>query len=536
MNRISLTALALTCAPVALAHAATVTGTVTGPDGSPFRGAFVQAENAQNNMLVSALSDRQGKYRIPELPSGEYRLQIRAPGFAGDAASGVKLDASTDLTKSFRLRTDMVHWNDISQYQGTKLFPSALGSNVLHGKDVLVGRCFACHGFQTRMASYTRDLDGWRDRVNFMRGAMHFFLDGAQPFAVADADAVTNYINLLFGEHSVLPPSPSGMPGYKNIARNFPDAAMQIVYVEYQIPKANRMPWSAVEDKKGMFWIPYYGAANRIGRLDPNTGKVDEFRVPNDTTAAIHSAVPAPDGSVWLTEQGANKLGRWDPATQKITEYQDAYLPGKEGVTAGGDKHTLRVDARGRVWATGRPMTVFDPKTGKFTRFAEIPSAYGLALDKDGNCWFAEYIQDGQIGKIDAKTLKVTKWKIPAADARPRRIQVGADGNIWFAEFKAGQIGRFDPKTQTFREFPLPGPEATPYALGVDASGAVWYSSEHMDVIGRLDPRNGQVTEFPVPQSENTMREFFTDSKGRMWFGTPANNKVGYFYLAPAGK
>ena len=28
------------------------------------------------------------------------------------------------------------------------------------------------------------------------------------------------------------------------------------------------------------------------------------------------------------------------------------------------------------------------------------------------------------------------------------------------------------------------------------------------------------------------MREFFTDDKGRMWFGSPANNKVGYFYIA----
>jgi hypothetical protein len=28
------------------------------------------------------------------------------------------------------------------------------------------------------------------------------------------------------------------------------------------------------------------------------------------------------------------------------------------------------------------------------------------------------------------------------------------------------------------------------------------------------------------------MREFYLDDQGRMWFGTPANNKVGYFYLA----
>ena len=536
MRKLGLTLIAASCAPIALAHAATVTGTITGPDGQAFRGAFVQAENAESKILISVLSDNQGRYRLPELAAGEYRIQLRAPGYAADPKESVKLGASDNASYPFRLRKTAVHWNEISQYQGTKLFPAALGNNVLKGKDVLVGRCFACHAFQTRMASFTRDTDGWRDRVNFMRGAMHFFLDGAQPFPDRDADAVTSYIDLLFGEHSVLPPSPENMPGYKTLVRRYPDEAMQIVYVEYRIPKANRMPWSAVEDNKGMFWIPYYGAANRIGRLNPKTGAVDEYRVPNETTAAIHSAVPATDGSVWLTEQGANKLGRWDPLTQKITEYQDAYLPGREGVTAGGDKHTLRVDAQGRVWATGRPMTVFDPKTGKYTRFSEIPTAYGLALDKDGNCWFAEYAQDGQIGKINGKTLKVTKWKPPTPDARPRRIQIGADGTVWFAEFKSGAIGRFDPKTQSFKEFPLPGPEATPYALGVDPAGAVWYSSEHMDVVGRLDPNTGKVTEFPFPQSENTMREFFSDSQGRLWFGSPANNMVGYFYLAQAGK
>ena len=77
----------------------------------------------------------------------------------------------------------------------------------------------------------------------------------------------------------------------------------------------------------------------------------------------------------------------------------------------------------------------------------------------------------------------------------------------------------------------MPGAEPTPYAFEVDAKGDVWYSSEHQDVLGRLDPRSGKVVEFPLPYAENTMREFFKDSKGHMWYGTPANNKVGYFYL-----
>ena len=237
---------------------------------------------------------------------------------------------------------------------------------------------------------------------------------------------------------------------------------------------------------------------------------------------------------MWLTEQGSNKIGHWNPATRTITEYQDAYIPGKEGTVAGGSKHTLRIDAQGRIWATGGPLTVFDPKTEKFTQIKEIPSAYGLALDKDGNCWFAEFVpnvENRQSGWQDSEGHEVAAAH--AGRASSRRIQIDKDGTIWFnVEFQAGKVGHFDPKTEMFKEYALPGPEATPYALEIARNGTVWYSSEHLDVIGNLDPKNGHVTEYPFPQAENTMREFYLDAQGRMWFGTPANNKVGYFYLA----
>ena len=56
------------------ADAATITGTVTGPDGKPFRGAFVQARNLKTKITVSVLSDNTGKYRVENLSPGEYRL------------------------------------------------------------------------------------------------------------------------------------------------------------------------------------------------------------------------------------------------------------------------------------------------------------------------------------------------------------------------------------------------------------------------------------------------------------------------------
>ena len=46
----------------ASAYAATVTGTVKGPDGAPFRGAFVQARNAGTRVLVSVLTDKEGHH------------------------------------------------------------------------------------------------------------------------------------------------------------------------------------------------------------------------------------------------------------------------------------------------------------------------------------------------------------------------------------------------------------------------------------------------------------------------------------------
>ena len=53
------------------ADAATITGTVKGPDGAPFRAAFVQARHAGLKMTVSVLSDNQGKYIVENLPAGD---------------------------------------------------------------------------------------------------------------------------------------------------------------------------------------------------------------------------------------------------------------------------------------------------------------------------------------------------------------------------------------------------------------------------------------------------------------------------------
>jgi virginiamycin B lyase len=358
------------------------------------------------------------------------------------------------------------------------------------------------------------------------------------------ADEAVSYLTAMFNPDSTLPRSPADMPGYKDLAQHFPPEALNMVYVEYDTGPG-RFPWDCNPDKDGNIWVPYYSQVNTVARLNPKTGEFKEYPLPQQPRVAIHSAYPGPDGNVWFTEQLNNRLGKIDPQTGEVTEYQDVKPSNRERI---GDtesnvsiyyrphepsKHTIRVDPRGIVWASGTPFSRFDPKTKQFTEYPDPFNTYGVALNKDGSeVWFDGFVPEGKIYRIDALTGKITGSWQPPTHGLPRRIQVADDGIVWFNEFEGGKIGRFDPKTETFKEFQLPGARPTPYALGIDRDNMVWYSSEDMDEVGRLDPNTGKITEYPFPHMENKMREFTMDAQGRMWWASPANNKVGYFYLA----
>jgi virginiamycin B lyase len=444
-------------------------------------------------------------------------------GYTTDPRSAVNLAADQNASFEFALKQGTVRWSDLNLYQGKQLMPDA------KGKDVLSTNCFICHGFQTRMAAVRRDEDGWRDRVNYMRDAMAFQLSAR--FNDDKANQVISYLNTVFGTDSTVPRSPAELPAYKDTVRPFADDAMNIVYVEYDVSGSKGLPWSAAPDKDGNLWIPFYGRGNEVARLNPKTAEVTRFPLPFDETAGVHSAVPGPDGMVYFTEFALNKLAKLDPRTGKIMEFQDSVVvPGERA-----DKHTVRVDAKGNLWSSGSPVSKFDQETGKYTHFMDAPSSYGITFDKDGNVWFCVLKKDGKIGRIDAKTEKLTQWS-PPTQGTPQRLALDSDGIVWFGERTGNKIGRFDPKTETFKEYPLPGPAATPYALIVGKDNGIWYASTDQDLIGRLDPNTGKVVEYPFPHSEAMMREFFLDAQGHIWFATPTNNKVGYFYLASANE
>ena len=111
-------------------HGATITGTVRGPDGAPFAGAFIQAQNTKSGITVMVLSDDQGRFRVEKLPGGAYQVRIKAVGYSSDSHPGLNLTADQNASVDVALQKGMIHWNDLSIYQAGKLWPASAGMSV----------------------------------------------------------------------------------------------------------------------------------------------------------------------------------------------------------------------------------------------------------------------------------------------------------------------------------------------------------------------------------------------------------------------
>jgi virginiamycin B lyase len=539
------------------ATSGTITGTVKGLDGVPSKGIFVRAQNQKTKITTIVLSDKDGKYQIRNLPIGEYDIRASTAGYASDSHISSVVAAQPVLV-DVALKKAPVRWADLSNHQAKVLLPDD------PGKTVLFRRCVSCHGFQTRIAARRYDEEGWRSAIALMRDPHNG--PGDRRITDQDVSALAPYLTKIFGVDSDFARSPTDVAGYQASKHpEFSDEAMKITYVEYQLPGPNRIPWEATpnSNSKGNVWFVESWSANHIAELNRDTGEITEFAIPLDPNIRIlhvHSVIQAPDGMVWFAVARECQLNRFDPTTKKFTAFKppSCAKAGGNGDEGGAGPSEVRVDRFGNIWANAGNLWRFDPKTEKFTEFPEGGSAYGFVLDeKEGNVWFAQ-VEDGKIGKVDIKTLKLTRWTPPATirlaalnkdkpyepgnwnsqayprSAGPRRITSDSKGVIYFGEWFAGQIGRFDPQTETFKEFPLPGPDATPYGIGVDRNDFVWCASYDNDTLARLDPASGTVTEFPLPYSGNEIREILRDSDGRMWYGTSFNDKIGYF-IPPEG-
>ncbi len=482
---------ALLAAPLGYAApGGNISGAITGPGGAPFRAAFVRAQNVQTKMTMMVLSDNQGKFSTDKLPAGTYEVWATATGYRSDPAKRANVNLREDqaATVDLTMQKASVQWSQLTKYQGGVLLPDG------KGKDVVLQQCFNCHAM-SKIGVEGRDRDGWLEAIEHMRQV------GVANIKPDVADQVAEYLDKIFGPDSEVPKSPAQLPQYQKVKQErdyFSDDALNIVYVDYQLTgEPKDRPGTGKPDKDGNIWMEMGGG---LSKLDPATGELHTWRLPDPTRPFIHEILPTPDGSVWLTIEAQNKLAKFDTRTEKFEVYGQNY--------------------------DGPQVPEMEPNAP----WPDVPDTYGITVDQEGNVWFAEFNSRDHhsIGKVDVKTNKITKWNPPSSDSRPRRLKIDSQGMVWFGDYFGANLTRFDPRTQTFKEFKLPGPMPTPYGMGIDHNDNIWYASMYTDVIGKLDPKTGKVTEYPSPYGERGTRDMFEDSQGRIWYGAQPYMRLGY--------
>ena len=264
---------------------------------------------------------------------------------------------------------------------------------------------------------------------------------------------------------------------------------------EYNLPHPHSKPHYLTVAKNGMIW--FTEGANRIGKLDPKTGKIEEFDIPTPHSEPYEIA-EGPDGGIWFLEFQTNKIGHLEPVSGRITEYPiGPGHPRSLGIT------------NNQIWYTqgGIPWV---------------------------NIFFSK------VGSFDPKTGNITEIKIPPENSVPHSLTVCLKGEIWFTQEHAGKLARLDPKAAQ--------PKVLEYHLDknrfpkglVIKDKVVWFTVANPAAIGSLElsqaqPGTGKgLRYYKLPDPASHPTEITLDPQGGIWFTLTGdfaagkyNNRIG---------
>ena len=200
---------------------------------------------------------------------------------------------------------------------------------------------------------------------------------------------------------------------------------------------------SMVIHPNGQIWET---GANQARMLNTATKEFKFYDTPSylatQKATGAYGITVAGDGSVWWAEDAADRMARVDPATGKVEEFKIPF----DGLAY---PRRMSHDARGDVWVglwnAGLLMKV-DYETKQMAFFApptETNGAYSVTVDRKNNLIWVSEQQADKIARYNPKTGEWVEFPLPDSESDPRRIEIDPNNpnRIWWSGNLSGYMG-----------------------------------------------------------------------------------------------
>jgi virginiamycin B lyase len=519
---------------------AALNGQVASSEEGAMEGVVVSAKKVGSTVTVSVISDAQGNFNFPaaKLEPGQYTLRIRAIGYELDGPKTIEVGTqaapvSIKLRKTRNLAAQLTSGEWLASMPGTP------------EQKMMLDRCTSCHTLERpvkstydadqfiavlqRMGSYapgTTPLEPWK------RVEVRTDLNPDRLRPRADYLASINLSQTPQWEYDLKP-----LPRLKG-------RSTKVVITEYDLPRPVTQPHDVILDPDGMVWYSDF-SHQFLGKMDPKSGKVTEYPVPTlkpNFPPGMLDIEFDKTGNLWVGLMLQGGVAKFDRKTEKFT-----MLPLPQDINNDASQQAMVMptssDVDGKVWmnAVGIPgVHRVDLASMKFETFApyrDFPkgqehSVYGIKADSQNNLFFMDFSAD-LVGKIDAKSGKVSLFKTPTPNSNPRRGYMDSQDRLWFTEYRANKLAMLDTKTEKFTEWQLPTAFSYPYDVMPDKNGELWTAGMSNDRVVRLDPKTGQTTEYQLPRNTNVRRVWIDNSTTPVTFWTGGNHSASIVKLEP---
>ena len=284
--------------------------------------------------------------------------------------------------------------------------------------------------------------------------------------------------------------------------------------------------------------MAWQAAAAPAAELEDRAPDDDRFTIYNlpTTLAGPCDMTTGPDGAIWVSYQLTNKLGRVDPETGEVEEYDipwtlpllDVELPNVLGRTVlacvvqpGADGHLYAANGRRnqlvKMNVTTKEIEVLTPPN--YTPLGNLQPFNDLWTGPEG-MWFTQTTAN-VVSYYEYATGEFKTYNIPTALSAPLGIYYASDDRVYFLELVGQKVGRLDPATGEIEEFPLPLNLLGPGVVRAETENRyIWFTAVIGNGLGRMDMETGEFKAYPNDFLLSLPAENTVDPDENVWYST----------------